>query len=276
MSNFDLQYFQFGTLVFDLYNKRVTNRANVVRSQMVQLADGLLFDGYLTEQAGRELPASIRIQGAVMKDTPAELQAEIDGIKSWLGKREKLYRRRADGTEQWVYARLMSVPESSEGGQLSHREIELEFAQLSPVWNGADRSATTYLDAGGNSIIITNNGNAPVKNLVLKIDNFSSGKDITSVMVVKLRDDFSVEAGFTITLTIDYPHHLKIDCGTKMLTTTASGAPTDLYNTMVFNTDHSLEEWLVLDPGPNNFFILCTGDSGFVGSAVFTFKDGWQ
>jgi hypothetical protein len=276
---------RFGTLYLPQPNPSLDIGTGESQSVLFPLAGGGAFDGLGQDQA-RQKPPVITYHCALTGDDQCEIQNQLDMIKGYIGTRAKLYRKLPDGTEQWITARLTNIEgkHSIEDG-IFNQDIDLTFKASEYPWHGRvitgagwtfdsgyNFDAGMYLDdmlsilmvAPGN-ITIVNNGNYPVRNLILILHTSSVWMGpITQFIIQKtgqtdLKWTGSVVAG----------NALVMDCGAF----TVKNAGVDAYTGLTRQVGHYLPEWIRLDPGPNTFAINYT--YGGQPSLTFAFDSGW-
>lgn len=251
------------------------------KSDLVNIPGGW-FDPQGTAQADAQthiIPLACALIGA----TKTALDDAYDTVRALKGVRDKLWRLRADGDIQWIWARMIEI-QAVRDYRVPHRlPMTISFQRLSPLWNGLRSDDGWLLDAGDRldeglyldgtptvlntspkNITVTNSGNATVKNAVITVT--AVGTDITALTIAKSGETQLVYSG-----TIAAGESLVIDCGAWSV----ENDGTDDYANFALGASHAIEEWLHLEPGNNTITVTKTG-GGTTSTIGFTYYDGWQ
>jgi len=284
-------YERFGTVTLPIYERESDHSPIPARVGVVGTIAGA-YDTLGADDAPQELPYNVSVRGVVLEDTAAALRTTLDGLRAEVGKRKNLYRRADDDGEiQWARARLVSEPMRRVQGNVLHCEVEMVFQILTP-WVGADHSVwvldagellddALYLDEGGETFTgssphiftATNGGNRAVTNPVITVT--AGGANITSVTITKVGSGGSetkivwTDAGTTGALATT--KSLVIDCGKFTITDDGANAYS---GKAAFDSNHTIAEWLRLDPGYNEVTVTWVGGSTN-STVLLEFRDGW-
>lgn len=273
---------RFGTVTLP------TNKPTVTASPVSSLTSGLVsiggfvFDGYGDGRQPQRFPFPLRYKAMVVSASKAAMRTTIDALRALVGTKAYLYRyANSDLTTQKCLARLVSEPYERENQTLLYNEITLEFLQLSP-WEGNshgdwrfdngqifDNALTfdsTDFQAAFSSAVatltLTNSGNLPVDNAILTV--VAGSGMITRVVIGGTGIDWQVDA------TITAGQSLVVDCGSRSVQVNG----TDAYRNFSLGNNHSLRNWLYLEPG--NTVITTTLTGTYTGAQVsVAFRDRW-
>lgn len=218
-------------------------------------------------------------------DSPSELVTKYNTLRSYLGKKDKLYRK-VDGTTdlQWVYARLESIDSTRESDNINYLRVDLVFFVYSPLWSGTlhgswrldsgfvldtpdlvfDTGLFYELTTPTTSFTVTNGGNSKLHTFSFGIT--ASGSPITSIRVQKAgQTDFSWTGNLAVGNT------LLIDFGGLSI----KNSGVDTYSGFTLSqANHKLDSWAILEPGENVFTITRTGGDNKSNVSV-SYYDSW-
>lgn len=203
-------------------------------------------------------PAQITITGTIKEENAASTWTVFQQWCAKQGKRGKLKRTIPDGTEQWTMARLLTViSDNSYEGFSSVAVVTMTFEQIYCSWIGKtyinwclndgyklnngnllNNSKTFTLTAGIRTIALENAGLVEEKDLVLTITAGSSA----------IPSGLSITGGgssLTFNQSIASGKSLVIDCGARSVKNNS----VDAYAALVINAAHSVDGWIVLQPG---------------------------
>ena len=257
-------------------------------SAWTDLPGGGAFDGYATDRAPSGIVGS-QHRGFYAFDTPAQLDTAVNALLAAQGETGKLWRvRESIGEYQWTWARLRWVGAGRRNEHLSHLPVTTAW-ERQPVWYGTRHGATKALDSGlildssdtlddvsdqwalapgaNLPIPVTNGGNLPVRNAVVKITAGSSA--ITSVTVA------CGLAKWTWTGTLAAGTALVIDTGAQSVTNNGVAAYSGFILDPSPTTGHRMDDWLRLAPGANTVTVSIEG-GGASPTVLFEFYDHWS
>jgi hypothetical protein len=258
---------RFGTVTLPIYDPQIDVGTGGSAAATLNLPGGRVYDGLGGEQAARAA-THIRLRGTLLGATPEELDAAYDDLRRWRGRRDQLWRRRADGSEQWCLARLLEVKATRQAQHWRHLEVDLEFLMLSPVWygdsHGQPPEQPVILDVSPKTVTMHNGGNAPVANAVLTLT--AQGGTITEVTIAVLGVS---EMRWNGTLSVG--QQLVIDCGARSV----KKAGSDAYGGFSLTENHRIDDWLRLMPGDNPVEVELTG-GGSTSTLQACYWDGWE
>lgn len=279
-------YERFGTVTLPIYERESDHSPIPARVGVVGTIAGA-YDTLGADDAPQELPYNVSVRGVVLEDTAAALRTTLDGLRALVGKRKNLYRRADSNDEiQWARARLVSEPMRRVQGNVLHCEVEMVFQILTP-WVGADHSTwvlddgeyldtALYLDEAGETFTgssphiftTTNGGNRVVTNPVITLT--AGGASVTSVTITKVGTGGS-ETKIVWTGTLLTTKKLIVDCGTFTITNDGANAYS---GKAAFDSNHTIAEWLRIDPGYNEITVTWVGGSTD-STVLLEYRDGW-
>ncbi len=232
---------------------------------------------------GRTLTRTFGLHGA----TTDALDDARDALRALMGTRARLYARMGDDTVRWANARLLGVQETRTRRNFNFQMVTCQFQILGPDWQGADRSVWVldsgevldgglYLDEAGETytgtsphiFTPTNGGNRVVTNPVITVT--AGGASVTSVTITKTGTGGS-ETKIVWTGTLATTKQLIVDCGAFTITNDGANAYS---GKAAFDSNHTIAEWLRIDPGYNEITIVWVGGSTDT-TVLLEFRDGW-
>jgi hypothetical protein len=163
--------------------------------------------------------------------------------------------------------------------------VDLTFDVVQPGWNGTGHGAPWLLDDGetldtglyldlddvwipsvsGDSETFTNAGNRTVTNAMLTI-TASASATISNVRIV------CGDCDWTWTGTVAVSTSLTVDCGQRSIKNNG----VDAYSGLALNVDHTVADWLRLEPGANTITITYSGNADNSAGVTLSFYDGWM
>ncbi len=229
---------------------------------------------------GVVLAREFELHGATTDD----LDDARDALRAVIGTRARLYARMGDDAVRWVNARLLDVQERRTRRNFNFQRVVCRFHVPSPIWQGHDHTFWTldsgellddalYLDDAGytvtlsgssTDVVVTNGGNRVVTNPVITIT--AGGANITAVTITK-----TGETKIAWTGTLVSTKSLVIDCGKFTILNDGANAYS---GKAAFDSNHTIAEWLRIDPGSNTVTVAFTGGSTD-STATIEFRDGW-
>lgn len=276
---------RFGSLELAVFDVTDDVGTFPTRSALIPLPGGGFYDLYGGEDAPRD-NTIIRRRMSFFEDTKADLVEAYYDLRAMVGKREKLYRRRADGTTEWCYARLRTVNAQRVARNHFFQPVECIWEMVSDIWYGElhgsvwtfdsgeffdtglffDPTTDTLfaLDAVPKSCACPNDGNRVVNNAIITIT--AAGSAITEVTII------SVSAGISLKYvgSIAAGEALVINCGAKSVKDNG----VDSYSGFTLESGHTQEEWLPLEPGTTTLSISRTGGNNS-STARIAYADGY-
>ncbi len=277
---------RFRTQTLPIYNPDADmSPAAAVDAMLATIAGG--YDSYGYEDAPAKIPNPITYSATVYDEDAAIWRAEIDALRSLVRKSGRLYRRAIDDDSvQWCEARLVRLSERKKAGFPHWINFTFLF-QARTLWHGADHSTWVldsgeildgglYLDEGGETFTgssphiftATNGGNRVVTNPVITVT--AGGASVTSVTITKTGSGGS-ETKIVWTGTLLTTKSLVVDCGKFTITNDGANAYS---GKAAFDSNHTIAEWLRLDPGYNEVTIAWVGGSTD-STVLLEFRDGW-
>jgi hypothetical protein len=248
------------------------------RLESIDAPRGGAFDALGMEQAyrgGYEIKAAGVIAGS-------DLLTQYQSLRSYLGKREKLWRIDDSGNLTWAWARLESVGAKRVAENKSYLEVDCSFYVYSALWSGAlhgswrldagnalddglyfDTDLITALTVATTTLTINNGGNGVLRAFEFAITAKTSA--ITAVAIEK-----AGETHMTWTGTLAVNTQLVIDFGAMSILNSGVNA----YSGLVFSTSHKIDDWMRLDPGNNTVTLTRTG-GGATSEVALVYYDGW-
>lgn len=210
-------------------------------------------DTLVTEAGDRIIEATDN--PIVLHGGRADLRAQVAALKSKVGTRGTLRRRRFDDftVAQWRTARLLDVRERGEVEERGMRAaLDCVFETVLPGWRAASQSTASLLaDA-----LVGVAGNLPVRHAVLTV---TASATISSVSV------YCAERG------IDWTWTGTLAAGTSLVVDdeaqTVVNAGANAYSGLVLGSGHTARGWLDLEPGNQAVTVTVVGTASAVGLA---------
>lgn len=232
--------------------------------ESVSLPGGRAYDSLGTEAVRPALPYTLQVQGKAIGATAAALKTTWYELRALHGTRAKLYRTPEGGDEnsEWVWARLIET-DARRDVHWQSLNYTMTFEVWSEVWYGASASASAILAASSETITAANSGNVRVTDPVITITANASPITVLTIGVSDV-SEFQWEG------TLAAGSSLIIDCGAQSVTIGASS----LYSGFELTANHTVDDWLRLEPGNNSVIVTRTGGSGS-STAIITYADGW-
>lgn len=273
---------RFGSLSLSMIEAEDDLRTGSARLASVGTIAGE-YDSYGSGDAqmdGVVLTREFELHGA----TTDALDDARDALRALVLTRARLYARMGDDAVRWVNARLLDVQERRTRRNFNFQRVVCRFHLPSPTWQGADHS-TWVLDAGEllddglylneagytvtlssspTNVVVTNGGNRVVTNPVITIT--AGGANITAVTITKTGETKIAWTGTLVATKL-----LVIDCGAFTIRNDGANAYS---GKAAFDSNHTIAEWLRIDPGSNTITVAFTGGSTN-STATIEFRDGW-
>ena len=256
--------------------------AGAARIEAIDFPHGGAYDQMGNDQSYRGGYA-IKVTGTIIGTGADDLVTKYNNLRSYLGKKDRLWRRNDTGGLFWVWARLQSIDATREEKNRRHLEVDLTFYVFSPLWNG-DLNGSWRFDSGetfdsgllfdtgliypltntSTIVTVTNGGNATLRSFEMAIT--AAGSPITSIRILKAN-----QTDITWTGSLAVGSQLMFDFGG--LSIRNSGV--DAYSGLVISSaNHKIDDWMMLDPGNNEITIIRTGGSN-QSQVSFSYYDGW-
>ena len=256
--------------------------AGKARVEAIDFPHGGAFDQLGKDQSyrgGYEIP----VRGTIIGTSETDLITQYYALRSYLGKKDRLWRRDDTGGLHWVWARLQSIDSTREERNRFHLTVDMVFFVFSPLWNGTLRGSWRLdtgevLDSGLNldtglvtllvnpvtQLVIANGGNAVLRSFEMAIT--AKGSPITSVRIEKAEKTDMTWSG-----TLAVGSQLVLDFGG--LSIRNSGV--DAYSGLALSSgNHHVDDWMMLEPGNNTVTITRAGGDATSEVAV-SYYDGW-
>lgn len=238
---------RFGGTVLPQYEGSNDVGAGEAQTAFVEMIGGGVFDA-LGDEDARRVRRQITKKGEIVATDAVNFRTQVNTLRPLLGTRDQLWRTWDDGTEEWVEARFISLQAERPAGNILHQEFAMVFEVLSEQWNATSQSTVNdYLDTTPVNIVLTNNGNALVRNAIITL---TVPATISLTSVTKLL--FSAgNAEFEYTGSLIANDVLVIDTGARSVTKNGS----DDYGNFSLTSNHAISEWLRLAAGANTLAV---------------------
>lgn len=200
--------------------------------------------------------------GYFLADNATDLQRQESALMRMMWKRDKLWRRNRDGSEHWVYARLVEAT-AVEVGTRTHQRYQLVFETTEDTWRGAKRTITA--SGTTDTPLLPNSGTAAVWDVVLTV---------TGTSVQQFDVDFTAEERRTKFAFNNLPttySTIVLDTGAM---TIDNGAGTGLFGGFGLSSAHNHEGWFYLPAGGARIAVGGTAVSG-TPTYVFEYWERW-
>ena len=271
--------YRFGsTQLVPIYSPSQDIGTGKARLESIDAPRGGAFDTLGMEQAYRGGYA-VRAAGVI---AGSDLLTQYQNLRSYLGKRDKLWRIDDSGNFTWAWARLESVGAKRVAENKSYLEVDCSFYVYSALWSGTfrgswrldaeimldnayyfDSALVTALTNAATTLTINNGGNGVLRAFEFAITAKTSA--ITAVRIEKANETFMTWTG---TLAVDT--QLVINFGAMSILNSGVNA----YNGLVFSSSHKIDDWMRLDPGNNTVTLTRTG-GGATSEVALVYNDGW-
>lgn len=255
------QYTQFGSTALPSYEAQSDVGPLSSQDMRVRTAQGVYDAGGTAQLRPGETVISHR--GTMVSDDDADMESDARALAVLRGTYAKLYREWRDGGTEWIWARCIAVRGRRQRGMYLHQDWEFQFLALSPTWNGTAHDDDTTLNSSPKALTVTNGGDAVVRNAVITVT--AGGANITALTIAA----GSAEISYSGTITAGQA--LVIDCGALTVKNNGTGD----YANFSLTVNHTVIDWMPLEPGNNSVTVTFTG--GSTDSVVnFAFYDGWH
>jgi hypothetical protein len=248
----------FGTYTLPNYDPENDLGAGDPNLSTIDLPGGGAFDALGSDPAPIGAYDLMKRCTAYNEDVAA-LKADFYNLRSWYGKRDKLYRRIfSDNSLEWAYARFKRMRGTRKPGDKFGYQLELIFEVLSPTWSGAVHShlfTKAQIAAASGVISLTNAGNVNQDDVIITVTG--SGSNITGVVAKKTSASGStIYNDLTWTGVLAAGQQLVIDCGAY--TVKKQGDPA-AYDTFALGAGHQADQWFRLWASANRIEVAITG-----------------
>ncbi len=264
---------KFGSTTLPIYKPTTPVGTHGSRIVTFDLASGGVLDALGSEISPAD-GEKIRKRCSIVQSTAAAVDTEYKALRALRGTRAQLWRQWADGTQEWVWARLDAIGAERRAKHLFHLDLDLTFIVLSPCWYsqtettldfpdlGADDDdlTTTGSESGGTVTIysgIANDGNINQPDVTFKVTPVDVA--VTSITVT----NSSSGHAWTYAGSIAATKTLVVDCGAQSVENDGS----DDYANFTGPTDK--DEWMELIPGTNVFTVEITGATAILFEVEF-------
>jgi hypothetical protein len=275
---------RFGTSqLIPYYNTTQDIGAGRARIEAVDFPHGGAYDQMGKDQSFRG-GYQTKVSGTLIGTSEADLDNQYNALRSYQGKKDRLWRRNGDGSLYWVWARLESVGAIREEQHIRYLPVDITFFVFSPLWNGELRGSWRLdsgevLDSGldldmglvtplvdkTTILSVVNGGNAVLRSFEFSIT--AQTTPITSIRIVK-----ADQTDLTWSGVLAVGSQLTIDFGG--LSIRNSGL--DAYSGLALSLgNHKVDDWMMLDPGTNLITIIRTG-GGATSEVAVSYYDGWM
>ncbi len=256
---------QFGTTALPARLQTQDVGAGPAYSGLVQLPGGGAYDALGAERSKRKAH-TIKVSGAVLGDTAADLNAATAALNALIGERGALYRTPDGGTanSQWLTARLVDVQCVRDIRMRTHAELTLLFEVQGAVWHGAANNDTITLSSGTVSAEINNAGNEVCRHIIITVTAQTSA--ITALTIENLETGHVSNIKYSGTIAAG--KSLIINTGTWGVVNDGTAD----YAHLTRESGHTTPEWLRLMPGDNTIRVTRTG-GGATSTCLLSFYD---
>jgi hypothetical protein len=274
--------YRFGsTQILPRYNISQDTGTGEARIDGIDAPHGGAYDNLGSEQA---VPGGydLVISGNLVGKDKADLQSQNDDLRSYLGKRERLFRNGYQGNAQWVWARLRKISARNDGKFPLRLPVDLYFYVYSSLWNGEKHGSWRFDDGYAfddglsfdtaliytltnavTTVVLNNGGNGAVRAFDFAIT--PAGSPITQVKIEKVGKTSMVWAGSVAVGT-----QLAINFGAMSILNHGANA----YSGLTLTANHKIDGWMTLEPGDNMIVVVRSGGSASSKLAI-SFDDGW-
>lgn len=278
----------FGSVTLPVGSPRHTAGTMASQTQLVKLVGGRVYDASGGERLPVAYPFQLKYDCKVTGTSSATLRSTLDELRALRGTTARLYRRRLDNplVRQWATAQLVSIDYDTEARH-SHglfQPITMNFLVMSQ-WRGILHGAPWYLDEGhyldtglfldladryaltsaSMALTISNDGNAPVDDVILTLE---AGATPVTGLTVQVGSCHLVWTG-----TVAANKSLVIDCSPTVRSVYNDGVAA--WNGLSLGGSHASNAWCRLEKGDNTVTVERTG-GGTDSYITFDFSDGWE
>lgn len=241
--------YTFGIASFESQTSQSLRRASVVAAGAHYALD------LLGTAPGLKANAIVRVR-YVVEGVYTALDSAVDEAKSELQEigSGKLWSADANGDNlRWRYARLTAMPDVVVNvGQLGFQPLIAEFECSSDEFDDTLTEEGEAINADPDTIVVTNAGNASVRNAIITIRGTFTNPSVSNVT-----------SGYAFSSTRDgsaAAHWLKIDCGKGTVEFSTDSGATYADDMTLFTRGNNQVGFMKLSPGDNTFEITgCNG-----------------
>lgn len=241
---------RFGTVDLPDFNQTTDISAGSSRVAWYDLPGGGSFDNFGAGAAPLNGLSKLSKKCTIHAESQTTIQQKLDALKGMIGTRQKLYARLPDGSERWLWARLVEVKGERKEGDKFWLNVDLAWSSAEIYWHGAARTIT---GSGNSTLTLTNAGNATILHAIITVNSPAANLGFT----------VTGKSHFTLT---GVSGQVVIDCGA--MSVTVGGV--EAYSKFALQTDHKTDGWLEI-AAPSTPLIV----SGS-GSVVVSYEDGWR
>jgi len=239
---------RFGTTSLPEYNQATDISAAGSRVAWYDLPGGGQFDNFGADAAPLNGLNKLSKKCRIHTESQITIQAKLDALKGMVGQRQKLYSKMADGSERWIWARLVEVKGERKEGDILWQDVELHFSSGETYWRGQTRTIT-----GSGTLTLPNGGNASISHAVITVNSPAATLGFT----------VTGKSHFTLT---GVSGQVVIDCGA--MSVMVGGV--EAYSKFTLQADHKIDGWLEI-AAPST--TLSVSGSGTV---TVTYDDAWR
>lgn len=179
------------------------------------------------------------------------LRAQLQAIRSKVGVRGSLKRKRQDDNAiQWLTARLLRVEHPHKQEEMARRaDVTCVWESAMVAWRAETMTTTSKsCTAVPNALTVPNSGDVQVRDAVF---TFTASAAVTSVRVTCPL----LGVDWTWTGTLSSGQYLTVDNGAQ----TVRKGTANAYSGFVFNSAHTADRFLPINPGTNPIVVTVDG-----------------
>lgn len=201
-------------------------------------------------------------RGYVVGDDAADLASNMADLEALWGTYAALRRTNRDGTEHWLYARLVQF-QPTEIGTKTHQLVDMVFETTEPSWRGTQRVITG--SGATATIALTNDGTAAVWDAVLEVSGTAVQQFDIDMTAESRRSKFQFN-----NLPSTYTR-VVVDGGAFSVVDNSGVTALAGFG---LNSAHNHEGWLFIPPGGGS---ASMGGTALVGTPTykFTYYERW-
>lgn len=271
---------RFGAITLPLYNRTSVQSPAPAREAIVQTIAGA-FDSDGSGRSMPKWPQTLSLRCIVAEDSKATQRTVLDALRAAVGLRGKLYRiADSDASSQRAPCRLVALEVERNQKDLTTQEVQLRFQQLGP-WQGTVHSGPWTLDSGvlldegyaldvsssvytfstPTTVWLSNGGNLPHSDVIMAVTATSGTLYALGIT--------ATGADMVWSGVLNAGHQLLVDFGAQAVTVDGN----DAYAGLELTDNHTIEEWLLLNPGANSLYLNPVG--GATVQVTFQYVDRW-
>lgn len=255
------KYTKFNGSVLPTYNRdSQLNTAPAQNSFLPTVQGG--FDIYGPDIAPMATPHPLTLRAVISEDTDTGQRYALDGLRALVRVRGKLTREADnDGSEQWAWARLMSVNYTRNHRERGYQVLEFTW-QVESGWYLDQDDQVETMDGSPYTLSVANGGNRMVNDAVITVT--ADDANLTALTITTTNGTHLVWTG-TLTAGDD----LVIDCGAKSILNDGANA----YGGLSYGANHRIDDWLRIE-GSMDITLTYTG-GGTDPVVTIAFNEGW-